>query len=172
MDFEEFVRARSHGLLRLAYALSGDRGLAEDLTQDVLMKVHGRWDRIGSLELTDSYVRRMLINEYLSWRRKWARIVPAAEVGLQDDRPDHAHAHADRQLLRAELDRLPARQQIVLTLRYFCDLSDSEIAAVTGWRPGTIRSYLSRALATLRIEPALRQEYFSSRQPQELEQPT
>jgi RNA polymerase sigma factor (sigma-70 family) len=151
--------------------LSGDRGLAEDLTQDVLIKVQGRWDHIGSLELTDSYVRRMLVNEFLSWRRKWARIIPAAEVSLSDDRPDHAHAHADRQILRAELDRLPAKQQIVLTLRYFCGLSDSDIAAVTGWRPGTIRGYISRALATLRIQPALRQEYSSSRQPQELEQP-
>ena len=159
MTFEAFARERVPVLLRTAVALSGDVGLAEDLVQDVMLKVHQRWDQIGRLDAPESYVRRMLVNEFLSWRRKWGRIVLHDEVLPPDDRPDHASAHADRVLLRAEIDRLPARQRAVLALRYYAGLSDADIAEAMGCRASTVRGFASRALATLRVAPALRTEY-------------
>jgi RNA polymerase sigma-70 factor (sigma-E family) len=162
MTFEAFARQRVPVLLRTAVALSGDLGLAEDLVQDVLLKVHQRWDQIGRLDAPESYVRRMLVNEFLSWRRKWGRIVVHEDVAPPDDRPDHASGHADRVLLRAEIDRLPARQRAVLALRYYAGLSDAEIAEAMGCREGTVRSFASRALATLRVAPALRTEYLAT----------
>jgi RNA polymerase sigma-70 factor (sigma-E family) len=158
--FEAFARARVPVLLRTAVALSGDLGLAEDLVQDVLLKAHQRWDRISRLDAPESYLRRMLVNEFLSWRRKWARVIPSEEVVAVDQHPDHASAHADRQLLRDEINRLPKHQRTVLALRYYARLSDAEIAEAMGCRTSSVRAFASRALAPLRVEPALRVEYF------------
>jgi RNA polymerase sigma-70 factor (sigma-E family) len=159
VTFEEFARARVPVLVRTAAQLCGDLGLAEDLAQEVLLKVHQQWDRIAALDARDGYVRRMLVNEYLSWRRKWARIVPSADVRVIDTQPDHSTEHADRDVLREQISRLPRRRQVVLALRYYGGLSDAEIADALGCRPSSVRSLATRALASLRIDPTLRTEY-------------
>jgi RNA polymerase sigma-70 factor (sigma-E family) len=151
--FEEFAEARLRELLRYAVVLTGDPRLAEDVVQEVLLRAHQRWSRIVEYEWPERYVRRMIVNEYLSWRRRWARILPSADVvPPQPDTPDHATTHADREALGAELARLPRRQRTVLVLRYYEGLSDAEIADVLGCAPGTVRGYASRALATLRVD--------------------
>jgi RNA polymerase sigma-70 factor (sigma-E family) len=150
VTFEEFVAAQLRPLLGLMTAMSGDRGLAEDLVQDVLLKTHQRWAKIERLDRPEFYVRKMLVNEFLSWRRKWARVVPMSDVELFDDRPDDATTHADRGALQSRLLRLPRRQQAVLAMRYFGGLSDTEIATALGCGVGTVRGYVSRGLATLR----------------------
>lgn len=152
MTFHEFTNTRLPVLLRFAVVLTGDRGLAEDVVQEVLLRVHLRWHKISALDSPEHYVRRMITNEYLSWRRRWARVVPHAEPrGRQDSTPDHAVAHAERDAFRTELDKLPRRQRAVLVLRYYAQLSDVEIAEVLGCGTGTVRGYASRALATLRV---------------------
>jgi RNA polymerase sigma-70 factor (sigma-E family) len=153
MTFDEFTAAHLHPLLRFAVVLTGDRGLAEDVTQEVLVRVHLRWGKIGALDSPEHYVRRMIVNEYLSWRRRWSRIVPHAEPPVRlEPAPDHAATHAERDALRTELDKLPPRQRAVLVLRYYAGMSDPEIANELGCGPGTVRGYASRALATLRVE--------------------
>jgi RNA polymerase sigma-70 factor (sigma-E family) len=153
MTYQEFVSARLPVLLRFAVVLTGDRGLAEDVVQEVLLRVHQKWSKIGALDSPEFYVRRMITNEYLSWRRRWARIVPHAEPPVPPKvAADHATAHAEREALRTELDKLPRRQRAVLVLRYYADLSDPQIAEVLGCGAGTVRAYASRALAALRVE--------------------
>jgi RNA polymerase sigma-70 factor (sigma-E family) len=155
VNFESWARSSLGGMLRFAMVLSCDRGLAEDVVQDVLVNVHRHWDRISGLDNPEAYVRRMIVNQYLSWRRKWARYVPVAELGEHDTHaaePDHATQHADRAELIAELAKLPPKQRAVIALRYFSGLSDAEIAETLSCRPVTVRSQASRALATLRIE--------------------
>jgi RNA polymerase sigma factor (sigma-70 family) len=61
----------------------------------------------------------------------------------------------ERAALLAALRLLPPRQRAVIVLRYWEDLNDAEIAAALGCTPGTVRSQLSRALAKLRVSPAL-----------------
>jgi RNA polymerase sigma-70 factor (sigma-E family) len=152
MTFDEFTAARLPALLRFAAVLTGDRGLAEDVTQEVLVRVYERWHRIGGLDAPEHYVRRMIVNEYLTWRRRWGRIQPHAEPPERGDPiPDHAAAHAERDALRTELDKLPRRQRAVLVLRYYAGMSDNEIAEVLGCGAGTVRGYASRALAALRV---------------------
>ena len=93
------------------------------------------------------------MNEYLSWRRKWSRLIPHER--MPDDgrvTPDHAERHAVRTDLVAELAALPPRQRAVLVMRYYGGMSDPEIAETLGCRPATVRAYASRALAMLRVE--------------------
>lgn len=79
MTFDEWARARLPALVRFAVALTGDRGLGEDVVQEVLIRAYGRWDRIAGLDQPEAYLRRMVTNEYLSWRRRWARVTPPAD---------------------------------------------------------------------------------------------
>lgn len=158
MRFEEFAAARLPAVLRFAGVLTGDRGLAEDVVQEVLIRANQRWPQIAGLDRPELYVRKMVVNEYLSWRRRSWRLVPGGSAQDVDDRlaPDHAFGHAERDALLAELDKLPRRQRAVLVLRYYEDLPDREIAEVLGCTPGTVRGYASRALAALRVELAPR----------------
>jgi len=153
IEFEAFVLARLPVLLRHAMVLTGDRGLAEDVVQEVLARAHQRWSKLVELEQPEAYLRRMIVNEYLSWRRKWARVTPTETVDEPaSDAPDHATTHAERDALRRELARLPRQQRVVLVLRYYEGLSDAEIAEILGCAQVTVRGYAARALARLRID--------------------
>jgi RNA polymerase sigma-70 factor (sigma-E family) len=151
MTFEDWARQSLPGLLRFSTALCGGRHLAEDVVQEVLLRASARWDTIGAVDHPDAYLRRMVINEFLSWRRKWSRVTPRAEIDAGQV-GDHAAGVVNRDALLTELAKLPRRQRTVLVLRYYCGHSDAEIAELLGCSTGTIRGYASRALATLRID--------------------
>src|SRR5688572_17971541 len=108
-EFRRFVAERSAALLRLAYLLCADRGLAEDVLQNALVKGYLRWPRIASNP--EAYLRRVIVTTAADERRRpWRRELPAAEV---PDRPDPAEPYSGvevrGQLLRA-LAALPPRQ--------------------------------------------------------------
>ena len=155
-SFEGFVRSRTAALLRLAYLLAGDRQLAEDLVQEVLVKAHRRWSRVGSADNADAYVRRMLVNEHLSRRRRRSSgELPTDEVADTSRVNDSQDAVAARDEMWRLLAALPARQRAVLVLRYYAELNDAQIAALLGCAVGTVRSLASRGLARLRHHPDL-----------------
>jgi RNA polymerase sigma-70 factor (sigma-E family) len=154
MTFEEYAAWRLPSVLRFAAVLTGDPALAEDVVQEVMIRAHGRWGKISRLDHPDRCVRRMVVNEFISARRRSWRLVPSGQAEDVDDQvaPDHASNHAERAALLAELGKLPARQRAVLVLRYYEGLCDAEIAGVLGCEPGTVRGYVSRVLAALRVE--------------------
>lgn len=152
MDLEEFARTELRSLLQFSRVLTGDRGLAEDIVQEVLMRLHTRADRLAAIDNLPAYARRMVVNEYVSWGRKWFRMVPTSIVDEPQPQPDHADQHAERASLRARLSRLPRRQQAVLALRYYVGLTDNEIADELGCSAGTVRTHASRGLAALRLD--------------------
>jgi RNA polymerase sigma-70 factor (sigma-E family) len=154
MTFGEFAATRMPGVLRFAAVLSGDQATAEDLAQEVLIRAYARWDRIGCLDRSELYVRKMMLNEFLNWRRRSSRQIPAGGMASEPASiaPDHAAEYNEREALLAELGKLPRRQRAVIVLRYYEDRGDSEIADLLGCSPGTVRSHASRALAALRVE--------------------
>ena len=141
MTFEEFAAERLPGVLRFAAVLTGDRALAEDLAQEVLIRAYSRWGTIGSLDRPEYYVRKMILHEFLHWRRREWRQIPSGAASDVDRRsaPDHAVSYAERDALFARIGKLPARQRAVLALRYYEGLSDTEIADLIGCKPGTVR---------------------------------
>lgn len=154
MDFDEFLRGQLPALVRFAGVLTADTHLAQDLTQDALVRAHARWGRIGRMDRPDLYLRRMITNGYLSWRRRWAvrSIRPVADAGVLDPAtaPDPAVHLADQDLVSELLGTLSRRQRAVLVLRFYEGRTDEEIAAILGCSAGTVRSHVSRALAGLR----------------------
>ncbi len=153
MTFEEFAEARLGAVLAFATVLTGQRATAEDLVQEVLIRAHARWDKIGRLDRPELYVRKMVLNEFLSCRRRSWRLIPAGNTDLSSaSTPDHAAGYAEHEAMLADIAKLPRRQRAVLVLRYYEDRSDAEIAELLGCAPGSVRGYASRALAALRVE--------------------
>jgi RNA polymerase sigma-70 factor (sigma-E family) len=154
VEFDSYVRAHSQQLLRFAAVLTNDNGMAEDAVQNVLIKAHARWDRIDMIENHQAYLRRMVVNELNSWRRKWARYVPHPDTALDRQIGDGTGQIDDRAELIGELAKLPAKQRAAVVLRFLEDLCDAEIAEVLNCREVTVRGYIHRALNTLRVEMA------------------
>ena len=149
MTFDEFAAAQLPAVLRFATALSGDPELAKDLVQEVLIRASGRWREIGQLDRPEAYIRKMVVNEYLSWR-----LIPwgAASYDPGGASPDPADGYVERQALLAEMAKLSRRQRTALVLRYYAGFSDAEISELMGCTPSTVRGHVFRALAALRIE--------------------
>jgi RNA polymerase sigma-70 factor (sigma-E family) len=153
VSIDAYVSEHRAGLCRFAVVLCGDVVLAEDIVQDVLGRAFERWEQVSAATNVHAYVRRMVVNEYLGRRRRLWRSAPSAQIAdLLVERPDHAAAHADRLAMIGELNRLPPRQRAVLVLRYYEDLDDADIARTLGCGQSTVRAYVARALATLRID--------------------
>ncbi|MEV0154209.1 SigE family RNA polymerase sigma factor [Micromonospora sp. NPDC050686] len=153
MTYEEFADSRLAALLRYAVMLTGDPHQAQDLVQETMVRAQLNWRRVARADSPERYVRRMLTNQYVDWRRgSWVRRVLLR--GEPDEgvpaRADHAQSAVDRDEVWSWLAGLPRRQRATLVLRYYEDLPDAEIAEILGCAVGTVRSSISRALATLR----------------------
>ncbi|MFI6285809.1 SigE family RNA polymerase sigma factor [Streptomyces sp. NPDC051018] len=150
--FEEFVAARGPRLLRVAWLLTGDAHLAEDLLQTVLARVWPKWQKIAG-DHPEAYIRKALIHTHASWwRRRWRGEVPHGEVPETEPRAAYdVYEIVDlEQSLAAAVRALPVRQRAVVVLRYFEDLSVEDTAATLGCAPGTVKSQSAKALRTLR----------------------
>ncbi len=149
-SFDDYVVARSTALLRFAYVLCGDRHLAEDLVQEVLIKAHRRWTSIES-ESPDAYLRQALVRTHVSWQRRRAasEVVTAAppERGVGGGFADN---YGTRDEVWALLATLPGPARMVLVLRYLEDLDDRRIAQIMGTSEGAVRVQAHRALRRLR----------------------
>jgi RNA polymerase sigma-70 factor (sigma-E family) len=152
-DYTEFVRTRSTALLRTAYLLTGDRGLAEDLVQTALTKVYLSWGRIRDRAAIEAYARRTLVTTATSWwrRRSWRSERPSG-----DDLPDFAVPAGtdevdERARVWACVQALPPRQRAVIVLRYYEDLTESQTAEFLGCAVGTVKTQAHRAMKRLRL---------------------
>jgi RNA polymerase sigma-70 factor (sigma-E family) len=150
--FEEFVRGRSTHLFRLALVITGwNSAAAEDVLQIALERAYRRRRSLFATGSAEPYIRRVVVNAAIDWRRVLRRraelpLDNAAEVGVHDQ----TGLLAERDALVRALAGLPPRQRAVLVLRYWADLSDTEIAQALGCTQGTVRSQASRGLARLR----------------------
>ncbi|GAB3868346.1 SigE family RNA polymerase sigma factor [Dactylosporangium cerinum] len=151
MTFEEFVAVRLAALVRYATVVTWDPHLAEDVVQDVLVRAQARWSRIGSLEEPERYVRRMVVNEFLSWRRRRsARLLHPGEALDLPPQADPTGGYDERDAMVRLIGTLPPRQRAVIALRFYEDLAVEQIADVLGCRVSTVRTHLTRAMEALR----------------------
>lgn len=148
--FGEFAAVRTPALIRVAYLLTGDQHAAEDLVQSALAKTLARWGTLRH-EDPEGYVRAVMYREQVSWWRRLSRyretpVATHAEAGYPDP-----SAHTDLRIaMRRALLLLPPAQRTVLVLRYFEDLTETQVAEVLGCSVGTVRSRTHRAVSRLR----------------------
>jgi RNA polymerase sigma-70 factor (sigma-E family) len=137
----------------MAYLLTGDRHLAEDLTQEAFIRVAGRFHHLRNPEAFGAYLRRAIINLFLTHirrrnleRDRWAKLGAASRgEALMPD-------VAQRDEVWRALTNLPPRQRAALVLRYYEDLSEGEIAGTMGCSAAAVKALVGRGLQTLRSE--------------------
>ena len=142
MDFEAYVAARGPALPELRVRPHPGRPAAEDLTQTALAQAYRHWSRVERAEHPDAYVRKVLVNAHLSWRRR--RSSRSARRGGRHRlgcRP--LDAVADRDQTRATPRPAAPRARAILVLRYYADLDDASIADLLSIRPSTVRATAS-----------------------------
>ncbi|MEU8078211.1 SigE family RNA polymerase sigma factor [Catellatospora citrea] len=160
-EFEAFVRGRTPALLRAAYLLTGDQHLAEDLVNDALIRTHQVWHRLRDSS-PEAYTRKIMYHLQISWWRRRKRsperltdVLPEPHADSRRFVDEQARS-VNRLALQDALNKLGARQRAVLVLRYFEDMTESEVAELLGVTVGTVKSQSAKALARLRaIAPHL-----------------
>lgn len=138
-DIEQFYREERLGLIRLAFLLTGSRDIAEDVVQTAFTAAHARWPTIDD---PGAYLRRVVVNQANEIHRKRYRDPP--------DTVEPVTHQPDIDETWTELLRLPPRQRAVVVLRFYEDMSLTDIARLLERPAGTVRSDLHRALNSLR----------------------
>jgi RNA polymerase sigma-70 factor (sigma-E family) len=148
-EYTDYVQARLPWLRRIAYRLTQDWQLADDLTQDAITSLYTHWNRARDASSTDAYARTILVRAFLAGRRSaWAR-----HVQLDGDYPEHPAAAEDHDAfldVRAALATLPPRQRATLVLRYCYGLPVDQTAKELGCSEGTVKSQTAKGLTALR----------------------
>jgi len=141
--FEGFFAARYDGALRLAYGLTGDRGLAEEVVQEAFVALAARFSGVRE---PGAYLRVCIVNGVRAAARR--RIREGAVIARSEEVWTPPHLVEFVSVLR----RLPARQRAALVLRFYEELDDRQIAELLRCRRSTVRSLIHRGLTTLREE--------------------
>ncbi len=151
----EVVETRYGSLVGYGILLTSHRQEAEDLVQDALIKVFGRLRAIPNAAAADQYVRRAMLTLYLDRARRgtrWQRV--RGVVATADAAPDHEDSVALGADVGAALALLSPRERTCVVLRHYDDLTIPQIASATGLAEGTVKRYLSDAIAKLGAELA------------------
>lgn len=151
-EFERFVAARWSALIHMGRLLTGgDRHRAEDLVQESLVKLWAVWPKVSD-EAPEAYARTVLARlAARSARRRWWGERPAEQLPEQPvPHGDLSENVAERSRLEAALARLTPRQRAAVVLRYYQDMSETQVAEALGCPVGTARSHTSRGVARLR----------------------
>ncbi|MEV1004885.1 SigE family RNA polymerase sigma factor [Nonomuraea sp. NPDC050202] len=151
MDVASLFAEHHVGLVRLALIMVGDHATAEDVVQNAFIRVHAGRAKLRDVDKALAYVRSAVLNCCRSVLRKRAltfRRATPYEPPVWSAESAALVGEERREVLTA-LQGLPRRQREALTLRYYCDLADQEIADCMGIGASTARSTIARGLAAL-----------------------
>jgi RNA polymerase sigma-70 factor (sigma-E family) len=141
---------------RLAYLLTGDRALAEDLVQDAFVKLAGRLVHLRDPGAFDAYLRTTVVNlsrSYFRRRRVERNYLERTRRDIGSKRAELPDGSVeDREVLWSALARLSPRQRAAIVLRFYEDLPEAEVGQILKCAPGTVKSLVSRGLEKLRNE--------------------
>jgi RNA polymerase sigma-70 factor (sigma-E family) len=132
-------------LVRLAFALTSDWGLAEELVQEAFARVWRSWGNIRDQQSAPAYLRTTVVNLA---RRSLRRTLQERRAWRDADDLRSADAGESIDMLRA-LARLPARKRACVVLRFYMDMSEADTAAALGVSVGTVKSQTAKALQRL-----------------------
>lgn len=146
----ELVRERGAPLTRYAYLFTGDVAAAQDLVQDALVKVFLR-TRAGFEPATlEAYVRRVIANLYVDgYRRRRTFASRRHLLAVEDLHDGHEAAVTEHAMLQEALSTLSPQERVAVVLRFFEDLTVPQVADAMNLGQGTVKRYLSNAMAKL-----------------------
>ncbi|MCL3863135.1 sigma-70 family RNA polymerase sigma factor [Actinotalea sp. K2] len=148
---DQVVRDRRAALVAYAYLFVADRGDAEDLVQEALVRTFARPRAMTDVHAAEAYVRRAIRTSFLDRARRHRLWLRKAHLVVGDGTvrgpADAAAAHADVMVAMRMLTR---RERACIVLRYFDDLTVPDVAAELGLSDGSVKRYLSDATRKLR----------------------
>jgi RNA polymerase sigma-70 factor (ECF subfamily) len=152
-EFDSFYASTHPRVVRVVYALTGDRTGAQDIAQEAFVRA---WDHRRSLTRdgnpeawVTTTATRLAVSQ---WRRAGAAVRALTRVGVT---PDSAGPNGDRVDLLAALGRLPLAQREAIVLHHLCDLSVEQVAREVHAPVGTVKARLSRGRAALALDLAM-----------------
>ncbi|MFF2204535.1 SigE family RNA polymerase sigma factor [Streptomyces sp. NPDC058145] len=159
-EFQSFMTGRWPRLMRTAYLLTGEQHAAEDLVQSTLERAFVAWRRVGAADDPEAYVRRVMMNLHARRHRRSLKefLAPRDDSGLVREVADTGDRIAqadDRSALLTALAALPTRQREAVVLRYWEDLTETQVAEAMGCSVGTVKSNAAKGIAKLRAIPGL-----------------
>jgi RNA polymerase sigma-70 factor (ECF subfamily) len=154
--FEQLVKKYERPVLSTIYRYVGDRVAAEDVAQEVFLKVWRRAKSFKGRSSFSTWLYRVVVNQCLNFRRKRARAknVPLDEAVAADGPGPEERLDGERKAaaVRAAVDKLPARQRIALILSRFEGRSYREVAEIMRTSTSSVESLLFRARRALKKE--------------------
>lgn len=151
-ELGEFYAAQADSAKRLAYLLTGDKELAEDITQDAFVRMAGRFGGLRNRAASAAYLRQTVVNLSRSHfrRKRVERTYLQREASMHRIETVEGWDVVEADALWNELRRLTYRQRCALVLRYYEDLSEHQAADVLGCSVGALKALTNRAMEQLR----------------------
>jgi len=146
ISFDEFFRTYRAPAVRWATALVGSRAVGEEIAQDALAAVG---NKLAKVDDPAAYLRRTVVNRAASWHRSNARSMRRERRAVAGE--PSVYTQPTNETLDA-LQVLPYQQRAAITLRYWADWTDEQIAAALDCAPATVRVLLHRGIAALKKE--------------------
>jgi RNA polymerase sigma factor (sigma-70 family) len=158
--FEAIVERHQAIAFRTAWMITRSSADAEEAAQEGFLRAYRALDRFREGSPFRPWLLTIVANEARDRRAASARVERLTVREVEERRPDDAVPSPEAALLDSErraelvaaLERLRETDRLVISCRYLLELSESETAAVLGWRRGTVKSRLARALERLRTE--------------------
>lgn len=146
---EGFCESNKDRLVGVLTLHCGDPHTAEELAQETLVKVCIRWRAVQRMVNPEAWMFRVAINLSNSYfRRKVAE--RKAKARLRSDTHHHDPDVADAVAVRQAIAALPRRQRSVLVLRFYADLSVTDVAEALGMPEGTVKTLTHRGINSLK----------------------
>jgi RNA polymerase sigma-70 factor (ECF subfamily) len=146
-EFDGFYAGSVDRLVGQVYALTGDRGEAQDAVQEAFIRA---WKHRGSLDREghpEAWVRRVAMRLAISrWRKAQTSLTSWRRHGVADDPTGPS---ADTVAIVRALRRISDEQRRAIVLHHLCDLTVEQVAAETGSPVGTVKARLARGRAAL-----------------------
>ena len=172
--FTALVNKYQKSVHALVWRKIGDFHIAEELTQDVFLKVYKRLSTLKRPEQFPGWLYVIATRHCFSWLRKKQVPIRSLDAMSRDeleevcyaqyemDRGETAAIEQRRELVKRLLKKLPESERTVVTLYYLAEMSGAEISQFLGVSPNTVRSRLHRARQRLEKEESIIQEVFGS----------
>jgi RNA polymerase sigma-70 factor (ECF subfamily) len=146
-SFAAFIRPHLDRLYRLAYRLTGHREDAQDLVQDVLLKLHSQMERLSEVEAVGTWLGRVM------YKSRRLTLVEDPVLSAEPDNAPSTEASTEDQAegeftitrVLAALERLSDEHQLIIKLHDIEGYTITEIAEITGIPHGTLKSRRQRA---------------------------
>ena len=148
-EFDDFYAGSVRRVSGYVFALTGDRGETEDVVQEAYARTWQNWNRVGTYEDPEGWVRTVAYRIQVSrWRRATAGLKAHRRHGAAGNVPELS---VDYVAIVSALRKVTASQRRAIVLYYLVGLSVEEISRETGVASGTVKSQLSRARARLAV---------------------